>query len=144
MTLIERLEAATGADRELDCLLWLRFGSTKGRWDQGLPLGPTEMVNCRTMTEALAAFPTDASGIARAWNVPALTGSLDAALALVEEKLPGWFWKMGQNPRTPETERYWFEVQCPARDVYREAAAPTPALAVLIALLRALEEKNPK
>lgn len=68
--LIERVENATGPDRELDLELANVAGwRCDGDW-------------LYTPDGAMAAFTAD--------SPPAYTSSLDAALALVEEKLPGW------------------------------------------------------
>jgi len=81
-TLIDRVRAATGADRELDAALWLAFEpgatrrqstvkSSKGLWPD------YEIDETRDRTGRLVI-------------VPDLTASLDAALALVE--------RCGENP----------------------------------------------
>ena len=117
--IITRLEAAGGADRELDGAILNALFSDARLW-----IGESRDYGARRSSD--------------------FTASLDASLALVSEKLPGWFWKAGYNPRMAESGRYWFEVQCPARDIYREAAAPTPSLAVLLALFKALQGEEGK
>ncbi|MGE0575399.1 hypothetical protein [Reyranella sp.] len=84
----------------------------------------------------------------------ALRGSIDAALALVEEKLPGWSWsvdtmtvppgdwsKLKRLPLAklaePVVTEFGFAI---GQRAYEQAA--TPALAVLAALFAALEAQH--
>lgn len=67
---------------------------------------------------------------------PAYTASLDAVVALAEEVLPGWWWRVSQSGAA--------ELHSPALNGkdYQELAA-TPALALLLAILTAkLENTN--
>jgi len=127
--LIERLERATGPDRELD--VWLAMALER----------PTTLLNGQTFSEAVAALPNDLHGIARHWPIEPLTASLDAALALVERVRPG----------------EWIEVSGPRKYLYIPAPVPnhwlavvgdsrgwgfTPALALCLALLRTLEPQH--
>lgn len=70
--------------------------------------------------------------------VSAYTGSLDAALALHEVLLPGWHYRITRGKHTPEAI-----VQ---RDIlageYASAELELPARAWLLAVLRALAEKE--
>lgn len=125
--LIERLEAATGADRELDRdLYWLlrRPAAERAYWNAAMgmprPLG-------ERMPEGLGRIGVESAS-------PAYTASLDASLALVGEKLPDATWLIGSG--MAGLLPAWCRV-----DDGEMATAPTPALAVLIALLRALETK---
>ncbi|WP_300379547.1 hypothetical protein [Henriciella sp.] len=72
---------------------------------------------------------------------PAYTQSLDAALALVEEKLPGW---AVANLAQQDDRTWWAELRRGQLTSYTGVAAamtaPTPALALLIALLTALTQ----
>lgn len=65
------------------------------------------------------------------------TSSLDAALALVERKLPGWTWVVGMGP---EFARASLSDVRDFRERHTEAHAPTPALALIAALLKAQSE----
>jgi len=116
--LIERVEQATGADRELD--------------------GAIE----KMLTPDLAARPWRYLGHGR-WNddsepnganlvaAPRYTSSLDAAASLVPE---GWQWACGKD--RPENGGAWADVQPNAVGVTKRRAA-TPALALTAAALRA-------
>ncbi len=73
--LIERLTAATGADRELDCLIHLKVGGKVALWHGKM-------------------VPEDSAGV----EVPHYTGSLDAALTLVPV---GYVWECGFSRFVP-------------------------------------------
>lgn len=105
--LIERLEAATGADR----LLWPDLAQALFGETQTHP----QIRLC----------------------IDALEGSLDASLVLVGEKLPGWHWGV-----TNTSDQPWHEAWVtPGIGKGSTGFGKNPALAVLIALLRALETK---
>lgn len=70
---------------------------------------------------------------------PAYTKSLDATLALVEAKLPGANWSMSKG-----TEQYHALIDDDIVEPRAIGHAPTPAIALLIALFRALESSNAK
>jgi hypothetical protein len=74
----------------------------------------------------------------------AVQDDLNAALALVEEKLPGWTWSVdsARSPCAPTDDgRPQAKVQAPGGRPFG-GGAPTPALAVLIALLKALGDQH--
>lgn len=111
--LLARLEGATGPDRGLDIdVLVALFG------DPRLFVGE----------------PRDAGYNDRLGHV---TSSLDAALALVGRVSPGHAAAVGtmafDPPGTP-----WGCIWAPTGSVLAQAEAPTPALALIKALLRAL------
>lgn len=148
----ERVEKASGADREIDVHLWLHFGWSQiarpGYNDPRDIHGPDDLVNMRTMAEALRYAPNDIAGIARAWNVPRLTASLDAALALVEAKLPGWRggamtwdWNSEEPHAVCELLPPWPEGQYEPPE-HAIAKAKTLPLALLSALLSALDRES--
>jgi hypothetical protein len=66
---------------------------------------------------------------------PAFTASIDAALALVERKLPGCRWYIGRNP---EAKRECDATLEASNGTAGGADAPTAPLAILAALLDAL------
>jgi hypothetical protein len=156
--LIERLEKAEGPDREIDVLLWREFGWSEIRDPERNSvtdiLGPDVRVNTRTISEAIDLFlHTDANGIARAWNVPRLTASLDAALALVERVLPERGWFVGS--RDDGSDLYCAGVDGELQhtgstpwgpsESYREpiqAESRTPPIALLIAALKAIAQTD--
>ncbi|PHR83144.1 hypothetical protein [Henriciella sp.] len=126
--IIERLEKATEGSWELDARVYAEA------------VGSDEVFNGCTLPEAIEQFPNHCGGICGVWGIPNLTTDLNAALALVEERLgslhdlrfgltvisSGWGTAIDLNASTFVT-----------------GEAKTPALAVCIALLKALaEEKN--
>ncbi|MFZ2252645.1 MAG: hypothetical protein WAW13_00555 [Minisyncoccia bacterium] len=123
--IIDRLESATGPDRELDALA-CRLAAPKD-WEK-----------YRNWAAMPSGAPPDIMDRDAVRWVPAYTASLDDSLALVGEKLPGWRWEMAHHPRMTREHRYVFEIEAPSEDS-ATALAPTPALAVLLALFRALE-----
>lgn len=80
-TLIERLEKATGADRALDALIDARFRIGPVDGPQRLWKNfPTWKANTPSVGRVSAGFH---------WASISFTGSVDAALSLVERVLPG-------------------------------------------------------
>ena len=63
-------------------------------------------------------------------------GSLDADHALHEALLPGWGWEVRKAAHDGEGSAYVFPGKMP-QDGRQQAAAPTPARAWLLAILRA-------
>lgn len=135
-SLIERVEKATGPDREIDarlkifvadedCLYWGRgddFGCTTReyllRWDDE---------NWREAASELA------------HGEPHYTADIDAALSLVSRALPGWGWSVASDMGEG---RVFGAAMSPlglasAALMTQTARAPTPALAIILALLRA-------
>lgn len=77
-------------------------------------------------------FGSDA-GVGRAWNY---TASIDAALALVEEVLPGWSWVLNKQAEfSLWTEE--FVGTLPRRQI--DSDHKSPAIAILIALLNEIQ-----
>jgi len=78
---------------------------------------------------------------------PAFTASVDAAIALAERVLPGWKWRVGRTELFPNGWAYVHKYDPSNCDRKDEAAcadgrAATPAIALLIALLRAKESSK--
>lgn len=75
------------------------------------------------------------------WYSPwPITSSLDAALALVREKLPGWAWSVTSST----FEVHFHAVLWTRAEPQQSAQAATPPLAILAALLRALKQERPR
>lgn len=133
-SLLERVEAATGADREIDKELaqhllgaFIRLSTTGEGWRYQMLLPDHQGVSFESLPD-----------------VPAYTSSLDAALSLVERVLPGW----GVEVLTPDRDMWratvwpWVSSRGTRDNVgFRYSYAKTPALALLAALLKATEEK---
>ena len=101
--LIERLEKATGPDREIDTAIEELFDPS---------------FRDSTLRQATR-----------------YTASLDATVALVEEMLPGWQYGIEVRRAANGGNTAWV---APNEDSSRAKTAATPAIALLIALLRAL------
>jgi hypothetical protein len=111
-SLLNRVEKAEGADREIDLDLAFLFDKPQYAFNAG-PVPREELTFSNSYT-----------------------ASLDAALALAERAKPGWQWALGTLPEDPT--RYGASI-LPRADVdpfVGEAA--TPALALLAALIRSL------
>ncbi len=121
--LLARLEAATGADRELNKLLAPLVGLRLV--EEGHPLG-----SC--------CYDKNGHGV----PLPSFTASIDAALTLVPE---GWFFDIRIRPQSLIDQHAPFlkmgEVSFTHPDgeagIWRRVQAATPALAICIAALRA-------
>lgn len=82
--LLERVEAATGPDRELDGDICEALGL--------LPVGAFRLIDPIIGTARTGRFAT---GACTYWIAPEITASLDAAVALIGNQLPGWWWTIG-------------------------------------------------
>lgn len=119
--LLSRLEGLTAPDREVDLEVHMSLAPDlypEGSWswdDKNLP--------------------------------PHLTASLDAAVALCERVLPGWFYRVGKTSLFPNGWAYISRTHPSHCDREDEAScadgkAATPAIALLIAILTALEARK--
>ena len=121
LALADRVEAATGPDREMDAEIAFAVGWRKSRGEWWKPPGGE-------------------------WGLvlPTFTASLDAALSLVPE---GWRWSVDFTQRAPYQDCGRADLYAPGsgykpadvQDVY----AATPALALTAAALRALAQEAP-
>ena len=132
-SLIARLEKAEGPDREIDALIWLK--TTDGATRKALEVkSATNLWPPYTIDET-----RDETG--RLIIVPPVTSSIDAAVSLAERVLPGWLWSI-----TFGLERSAAFI----RDMDIFACDPiegkgyhrTPAIALVLATLRALQQKG--
>lgn len=149
--LIERLEAATGPDRELDAAIVAHLNNASvRRYPPQTDFGPGARWQFWSLDGA------HFLGNESKFPVPALTASLDAALALVERVRPGWKVSLfiGHLTGKKNGEGCRAELYAPGRPKRIAAQdwkwpkmaacyyAPTPAIALLIALLRTLETEQ--
>lgn len=148
----ERVRASSGPDRELDlALLNLYYAAdVPYRWssspflvnrdgsqqreiavlDFPEAMPPEEQEFYRTYSEAHGGLPS-------ALTPPAFTGSVDAALALVERMLPGWEYVLNVRDRGISANLIWPD-QSPVVRAKVGRAATLP-LAILAALLEAIQ-----
>jgi hypothetical protein len=125
LSLAKRCEEASGGDRALDCAILAALYPD----EHGL-LG-------LTFAEVAATY-SDQLDQAKWWSVAKVTASLDQSLALLERVLPGWRCCVFTGGR----ERPWVRVWRRAVDEHEQVDAPTPALAMCAAILKALAEKE--
>jgi len=123
--LLSRLQGLSAPDREVDALIWLQLtpGATRKQWSY---------IHTATQRECHVDETRNADG--RLTIVPELTASLDAAVALCERVLPGYDWIVGHtnggltiHAQVGQNEMVFGE---------------TPAIALLIAILTALEARE--
>ena len=145
LDLARRVGEATGRDRELDAWIWNHLGHTEGddaeiAWRKHLPMGPKEIVQGQTMAAAIEQFPNDLAGIARSWNVPPLTASIDAALALVEKTIGSAYWPaiVHKALSALSEKHYWPVTPFSSHEQLREFP-----IAILAALIAAKLEDTP-
>ena len=134
--LVDRVKGLVGPDREVDCLIWAHFDGRTVREEDNAILARNNRPphdECllgridpgkhqRNFTEAWARPP-----------VPNYTGSIDAAVALIERVMPKWRWTLyGPNGKN-STVCFSPPVLSKEDDIW--STAPPPALALLIALL---------
>lgn len=123
-TLKARLEEATGPDRELDCLIAVEIDGfildDEGRY-------------CFTDSDGVLVTP----GNAKDMNVKKYTASVDAALELVERILSKG--EVELYIPVPQSKRDCHVVIDQGPKKYKSARAPTTPLAILMALVSALE-----
>jgi len=138
-SLIARLEAAEVGSRELDALITAHFVGAELR-----PYPPATDFGPSAKWQFWSADGKHFLGNESKFPVPPVTTSLDAALALAERVLPGWYVGVQANRyelliapedwsaylSAPKGHQFTDEV---------EASAPTPALALCIAILKAKE-----
>jgi hypothetical protein len=128
--LAERVEGLTGPCREMD-----------GDVAEALRLPPHELARCSSRRGFWYRQVADADF--DTWEAPTYTASLDAVVALIAEKLPGFLWMVGHAGDTRPGQYAAILMPPPALtgvDVARTNA--TPALALLAATLRAIKEKT--
>lgn len=127
--LLSRVEGATGADRKLDAEIWMIV--TPG--DYKRVVHPAS--GLRPRGEDFASW--EATWAPRA--APYFTDSLDAALELMERVNAAFCWRVHkQVPSEVETTNGAFWATCGLPGEQEDARGPTPAIALISAMLRAL------
>ena len=127
-SLIARVEAAEAGGRELDA----EIGFAIDGWKTNL---------CPTVDELK--YLVENNGL----RIPPYTSDLNAALKLVEAKLPGWDWQVSSFGKRGSAKVYHLAGENFANDGDDEDFAvtsdgATPALAICAALLRALADRG--
>lgn len=153
MTLLQRSEKAEGPDRELDAIVakellgWKLWRSKHGYWDVTGPDGE-RFTTCvdpygpKFDPETGKKNP-DYDKEPVLWvedmGIPEFSSSLDASIALVERVLPGWDWHVA---RLDDNEFSAAVATWNNSEDSGAAHAKTPPLALLTALLKALQHKE--
>lgn len=126
--LIDRLSKLDAPDREVDGIVAETFGYPQEVF--GSSFG-TAYVDGPDMHYDAATW----SGEGKSWSAPYFTSSVDAAIALANSVLPGWSWSLFP---------YAAEIRHPKlREKDQLGHGTNPAVALLIALLRAKEASKP-
>ena len=127
MKLSDQVEAATGADRELDARVAVATGWTDSAGKQwGVTAPHWYNQDRRCITELVWSYAGQGA------YLPAFTASIDAALTLVPE---GWQMIYGQD--VPERSFRRLSLNKGGFSPYFQGLAATPALALCAAALRA-------
>lgn len=138
--LIERVESGVGSDRELDCLIWAALDGRTVRYHNNNLLARSKAA---PHDECVLGW-IDPGRVSRNFSdapkmppVEPFTGSIDAALSLIEAKLPGWRWSSG-------CFGVEFKGNCwsIADEIEFTAFGKSPARALLAAALRAIQESR--
>lgn len=128
--LLDRLREAQGPDRELDADIWEAAGNCAHRDKEYYAVQDDTGFTCKDCG-------IDLYGV----RIPALSASLDAALALTQEVLPGAGWLIGNERGQVDAELFdsqgrWINAR------RNQGRHKSPAIALLIALLSALQAKE--
>ena len=142
--LIERVEAATGADRKIDAAICAALRIIPESERQPELAGDIE-------ADGAAVVVWHKAGSVRMlkYSPPDYTASLDAAIALVEKVLPdhGWFLRRDDTDANGRRAAPIYNAALLYPDALRVIAAsgqrPTPALALCLALLKAKLSESP-
>ncbi len=124
--LIAKLEALDGPSREVDRDIATHFGDP---WDYGVSWRGWGIGQDGRPIEKPVAFP--------------YTASLDAAIALVGRVLPGWSWEARRSGFGNGQASVWNPMEQPRPGkTIRADHKSSPAIALLIATLKALEARD--
>lgn len=122
-TLIRAVETATGADREIDAALGVHFGLVSP--------DDTHVVDGGSFRDRQLKVSA---------CVPKLTASIDAVVALIRREMPGA--EEGYGRMGDEFQAYVPVEQRSGGFIAYTAKKPTPALALLLAFLRAVKARQ--
>jgi len=132
--LLSRLQGLTAPDREVDAEIDTTLFGGETVWKQAN--GTMEMYPA-----SRRASKTHIGGFANE-HVPPVTASLDAAVALCERVLPGWAKGFDGGPKTCIAFVDPHDYDDRMFGARYTACAPAPAIALIIAILTALEARE--
>ena len=133
LALASRVEAATGADRELDAAIAVAVSDDVGAW-------VVEPSPSSLFSHQPGWFCTSDN---RSHKAPAYTASLDAAMSLVPSEA---YWRLGHDGDGADPAEYKADVIVPKLggvDARGRAIAATPPLALTAAACRAISGSLP-
>ena len=133
-SLLARVTACDGPDREVDGQIALAFGLPQAffaQFSKDIDGNPWRGFSNVDGPSCFGGTPKWGGG-GRGWVAEAYTASIDAALALVGCVLPGWQWMLRGG-----WAKLWMPNGRPPGNDF-DAHAATPALALCAALLKAL------
>lgn len=139
----DRVAKLTGPDREVDCLVWAEMDGRDVRWDANMLLARSR----RPPHDECMLGDIDPGRVARNFtvasghrpSVPAYTSSVDAVLSLIAKVMPDLWWIVRKGA-PGEPEAYLGNVgtfPVTGTSPTWPRWMPTPALALLLALLEA-------
>lgn len=132
--IIEQLEKATGPDTEIDARIWCEFAGVK--YARHFPAYGDEHLTQVEFTQPPKRTRCVTSNRGPHRHAAAYTASLDAALALVGEKLPGAGWRVvSDDANGIMANVFWNRRQF-------GGLGSNPPLAVLLALFKALQQQE--
>jgi hypothetical protein len=136
--LITRLSTLDAPDRKVDAEICILF--------QYGGLNSEGATNVRTDPDWDGDLLFEIGNEACCNPIPKLTASVDAAIALAERVLPGWYWGITQGDDGEDAVEFqgnvWPSIQPYPAKLEQYGYHKLPAIALLIALLRAKEASN--
>ena len=150
LALIERVEKATGPDRDLDAAVFVAVtGAATWSYDDNCHIDA--LIKSGAYRGDKQLHPDYAPNPRVTWRyrigdadygeVPSLSASVDAALALLERVLPGAFWHMAKGKLRAGEPLYAFQLLFGADEVIGEAEHNDLCLAIIAATLRAMHQE---
>lgn len=142
-TLLERVKAASGPDRELDADIHLVFQSPSASTEAGRWRKPILLEREHQRPGILEYVKI--SGVS-ARPAPTFTASLDAVIAMAERVLPGMHWRIEKTCEYPGLafRAHKYTGWCGDYGSPKREEGATPALALLAATIQAVIAETEK
>lgn len=140
-TLLSRVESGSGADRATDIEIQIALVGD-AVWPARDMRGRITNPNSR-MSDYLETYRDTINDDDQDFDFPRYTTDLNAVVALVEARLPGWRWMVRRmEPQPGAPSQYAAYVQNTEDGLYHWRAASIAARALLAALIRAEMETH--